>query len=204
MSASSKIRIAIVGAGPAGLALARILLRKPPSLSTKPPVPFTVTVFDRDNSPLNPIHRPQGGSLDLHADSGQLGIQEANVWDAFVAKAHYEAQGWRVDDRLGQTAAEVSEEAGKDRNKPEIGRAELRNVLAHDIEALSGVTVCWGLKVMRVEFLQSKFRLHFEGKDNKSDESCLFDVVVGADGTWSQVRSIVSSSKPLAVIDSKD
>src|SRR6202012_6039244 len=121
MSSIPGIEIAIIGAGPAGLALARILVRETPPPGAKTPMPASITLFDRDPSPSDPVRRPQGGSLDLHEDSGQLGVREAGVWQAFLTKAHYEAQGWRVDDKYGQVAVQVTEEAGMDRNKPEIG-----------------------------------------------------------------------------------
>ena len=52
-------RIAIVGAGPGGLVLARIVHTKG----------IATTIFERE--PVS-SSRHQGGSLDMHADAGQF------------------------------------------------------------------------------------------------------------------------------------
>ena len=90
-------RIAIVGAGPAGLALARIIAikvtgAKAQSQSSHVPHPFTIILFERDVSPTDPIYRPQGGSLDLHATSGQKAVKGCQSWDEFLWRARYDSQ----------------------------------------------------------------------------------------------------------------
>ena len=61
--------VAVVGAGPAGLTLARLLQIRG----------FSVRIFERDASP---IARRQGGSLDLRPDSGQRAIRDAGLGEA--------------------------------------------------------------------------------------------------------------------------
>jgi 2-polyprenyl-6-methoxyphenol hydroxylase-like FAD-dependent oxidoreductase len=61
-------RIAVVGAGPAGLTLARVLQRHG----------MTATLYERDRGPED---RPQGGTLDLHADTGQQALAATAVAD---------------------------------------------------------------------------------------------------------------------------
>ncbi|WP_442948916.1 FAD-dependent oxidoreductase [Nostoc sp.] len=61
--------VAIVGAGPAGLTLARLLQMRG----------FSVRVFERDDSPTS---RTQGGSLDLRPNSGQRAIRQAGLGQA--------------------------------------------------------------------------------------------------------------------------
>jgi 2-polyprenyl-6-methoxyphenol hydroxylase-like FAD-dependent oxidoreductase len=194
MSFLPAIHVAIVGAGPAGLAFARLLFRETQIAFPGKTVPLSVALFDSDLSPFHPVHRPQGGSLDLHKDSGQLALQEAGLWEAFISKARYDAQGWRVDGKDGEAVLQMNEEAGKDRDKPEIGRAELRQLLADGIEGLPGSTMSWARKVMDLCEEQGRFRLVLEENDAAKEQSELFDVVVGADGTWSRVRNIVSQS----------
>src|ERR1700743_3269770 len=67
-------RIAIVGGGPGGLTLARLLQLKGAS----------VKVYERD---FNSDARIQGAIVDLHFDSGLKVIEAAGLMDAF--KANY-------------------------------------------------------------------------------------------------------------------
>lgn len=185
-----------MGAGPAGLSLARIIVRQAwgGSLTSKNHYPFSITLFDRDLSPTNPTQRPQGGSLDLHADSGQLALREAGLWDEFIGHARYDAQGWRVDDQHGKQAAQVSEDAGKDRDKPEIGRAELRTLLGQKIEEIDCIEIHWGKRCLGVSKEQGQFRIIGEDVHSPEADTTPFDLVIGADGTWSHVRPLVSDN----------
>src|ERR1700710_1827276 len=83
-----KLKVGIVGAGPGGLTLARIL-----SLHG-----ISATVFERE---LLSTARPQGGSLDMHVDSGQLAIQCAGLATEFKRIARYEDQEGRIYDQHG-------------------------------------------------------------------------------------------------------
>src|SRR5205809_821255 len=65
-------RIAIAGAGPCGLTLARLLQQKGAD----------VRVFELESSTAA---RNQGGSLDLHEDSGQLALRKAGLHELFLA-----------------------------------------------------------------------------------------------------------------------
>ena len=81
-------RIAIIGGGPGGLMLARLLQLRG----------IGATVFERDS---NANDRPQGGSLDLHADTGQHAFRIAGLEAAFLAEARFEDQGDRLYDHRG-------------------------------------------------------------------------------------------------------
>ena len=70
---TSKPHIAIVGGGPGGLMLARLLLLRG----------FRSTVFERDRDAGD---RPQGGSLDLHGDTGQRAMLIAGLENEFNAR----------------------------------------------------------------------------------------------------------------------
>ena len=63
-------RIAIIGAGPWGLTLARILQHNG--------MPFIIFELDQDRSA-----RDQGSMVDLHPKSGQLALREAGLFEDF-------------------------------------------------------------------------------------------------------------------------
>ena len=63
-------QVAIVGGGPGGLTLARLLQLKGAS----------VKVYERD---LNKAARVQGSPLDLHDESGLAAIRKANLLEEF-------------------------------------------------------------------------------------------------------------------------
>ena len=169
----SPSRIAIVGGGPGGLMLARLLQERG----------LAVTVFERD---AHAAERPQGGSLDLHGETGQRAIRLAGLEDAFLAAARPEDQGDRLYDPEGRLLFD-RDGAGDDR--PEIDRAALRNIL---LDALDPGIVRWGSRVGRIEQLDDGgVRVVAGGLAER------FDLVVGADGAWSRVRPLLTDVAPL-------
>jgi len=166
-------RIAIVGGGPAGLTLARILHASG----------FQSTVFERD---ADPYERPQGGTLDLHQGSGLLALERAGLMPAVKAIARYDDQGARVLNKAGHVLFDDSGEKG---NRPEVDRTALRATM---ISALPDGNVRWGCTV-RGAFEQGSgnWNLRFDhGVEGP------FDLVVGADGTWSRIRPMLSPYQP--------
>ncbi|KAJ3333009.1 hypothetical protein HDU93_008833 [Gonapodya sp. JEL0774] len=75
------LRILIIGAGPAGLVLARILQLRGAT---------NVVVIERDP---HRNYRPQGGSLDLRDDSGQWALRMAGLHAEFMKLARPEGEG---------------------------------------------------------------------------------------------------------------
>ncbi len=177
-------KIAIIGGGPGGLTLANIL--------QKNEVPFVVFELDTSANVRN-----QGGSLDLHPQGGQAALREAGLWDQFVKHSRPESDVLKIVRQSGEVLwdgngpdARVVAEEEKFDHRPEIDRAVLKDILA---SAVKPEYFKWGKKLTEVvESQPGKYDLHFAdgtiGKD--------FDVVVGADGAWSKVRSLLTDIKP--------
>ncbi|MES1224989.1 MAG: NAD(P)-binding protein, partial [Bacteroidota bacterium] len=72
MSTIRNKKIAVIGGGPGGLTLARLLQMNN----------VNVTVYERDE---HKDARQQGATLDLHDDSGLKAIREAGLVEAFMA-----------------------------------------------------------------------------------------------------------------------
>ena len=168
-------RIAVVGAGPGGLMCARVLQRHG----------VGIDVYDTDASV---DARDPGGTLDLHADSGQIAIEDAGLLDEFNALARPEGQAKsRLDHRGNVLAAFVPDE--DDDAAPEIDRAQLRIMLSEHVEP---GTVRWGHKLLDATALgDGTRRLEFAG-----GVTVEADLVIGADGAWSRVRPLLSDAAP--------
>jgi 2-polyprenyl-6-methoxyphenol hydroxylase-like FAD-dependent oxidoreductase len=170
---TTTLRIAIIGGGPAGLTLANLLHVNG----------IECTVFERDS---NQYERPQGGTLDLHEGSGLLALERAGLIPAFQAIARYDDQGSRVLDKNGSVLFEDDSTNG---NRPEVDRTALRAML---LAALPGGIVQWS-RTLRDVLTQTDgtWALSFDhGVEGP------FDLVVGADGTWSRIRPLLSPYKP--------
>lgn len=167
-------RIAIIGGGPGGLTLARILYLHG----------MEATVFEQE---ADPLHRPQGGTLDLHEDSGLLALRDAGLMDAFRHIARYEDQGTRLFDQAGTLL--FDDNGATDGSRPEVDRTALRSML---LDALPGNLVRWNHAVQEITSgPYGGWNLHFgEGRTEA------FDLVIGADGTWSRVRPLLSPYAP--------
>lgn len=171
---NSSLRVAIVGGGPAGLTLARILTING----------FTASVFERERGPLE---RPQGGTLDLHVESGQLALKKAGLEDAFHTIARYEDQGSRLMDKHARLLFEDPSPAAGDR--PEVDRTALRQIL---LDSLPADCVKWDVNVTEIRQASATcWTLHQGDKVHGP-----FDLVVGADGAWSKVRPLLSRYQP--------
>ena len=168
--------VAIVGAGPAGATLARLMHMRG----------FTVQVIERDASSTA---RPQGGSLDLRPDSGQRAIDAAELGDVFARFSRDEAKAFRMIDSQGNELPGMGEETHEDPG-PEIDRKDLRQLL---LDSLAPGTVAWGHVVQDVlPETDGRWRL-----DIKDQASIAADFVIGADGIGSKVRHRLTSVQPV-------
>ncbi|PTL75481.1 NAD(P)/FAD-dependent oxidoreductase [Vitiosangium sp. GDMCC 1.1324] len=174
-SSSRSPRIAIIGGGPGGLVLARVLQMRG----------LTPTVFEQEASPTA---RPQGGTLDMHADSGQVALRLAGLDTQFSALARPEGQDERILDKTGAVVFEQRAEPGESHH-PEIDRGDLRRLL---LESLNDGVVRWGYSLRAVRPVgEGRHEALF---DNGTTET--FDLIVGADGAWSRVRPLLSEARP--------
>jgi 2-polyprenyl-6-methoxyphenol hydroxylase-like FAD-dependent oxidoreductase len=171
-------RIAIIGAGPAGLAVARTL-----HLAGIRP-----TIYDADASLAS---RNQGGTLDLHADSGQIAIEDMHLEAEFAALARPEGQSHRM---LAPDGTVLSEQIAAPDTfaAPEIDRGQLRTMLAESVLAGDPDAIRWSHRVERVETnADGSSTISFTGR-----EAVVADLVIGADGGWSRVRRILTDALP--------
>jgi 2-polyprenyl-6-methoxyphenol hydroxylase-like FAD-dependent oxidoreductase len=168
--------IAIVGAGPAGATLARLLLDQG----------FLVNIYESDASIDS---RPQGGSLDLRADSGRRAIDRAGLGSTFERESRSEARAFRMMNSDGKELPGAGDETHENAG-PEIDRGDLRRML---INSLPAGTINWDHKVDAVDRLEGgKWCLSFAGQ-----ASIEADFVVGADGVGSKVRQRLTDIAPI-------
>ncbi|KAJ7646807.1 hypothetical protein FB45DRAFT_182160 [Roridomyces roridus] len=173
--------IAIVGAGLGGLACARIL-----QLQNTP-----VVIYEREP---NPASRQQGGSLDMHSNSGTKALEMARLMDEFKKVARYDDQGMKIVGKDGVVYYEDPEVPPEQQvsDRPEIDRTQLRKLFLDPLD--SGV-IRWSHGVSKVtqDSATNKCTIHFL---DPAFEPAVHDFVIGADGTWSRVRPTVSPTLP--------
>jgi 2-polyprenyl-6-methoxyphenol hydroxylase-like FAD-dependent oxidoreductase len=178
-TSSNKSSIAIIGGGPGGLMLARLL-----HLSS---IPFTI--FERDSSPDN---RQVSGTLDVHPGTGQAALKQAGLLDQFNGLARFGVRT-RIVDSQAKKLVDLDEAFGElkaEDMRPEIDRIDLQRILQG---AIPLEHVRWGSKVRDVRRNDAgAVAIHL---DDGSVESG-FRLVVGADGAWSKVRSLFTAVSP--------
>jgi 2-polyprenyl-6-methoxyphenol hydroxylase-like FAD-dependent oxidoreductase len=79
-------------------------------------------------------------------------------------------------------------------DRPEIDRVKLRGML---LDSLQPGTVMWNKKLRSVEKSSTpaaQYDLHFVSGVEEN-----FDIVVGADGAWSKVRSFLTETQPFCL-----
>ncbi|WP_138989567.1 NAD(P)/FAD-dependent oxidoreductase [Larkinella sp. C7] len=169
-------KIAIVGGGPGGLTLARLLQLNG----------ATVKVYERD---FNAEVRVQGATLDLHEESGLEALRRAGLIDAFYANYRPEAGKLRILDK--HLVVKMDTHAGDDfeENRPEIDRGPLRNIL---LASLHPETVVWDRQLVTMTAHQDGWLLQF-----KNGTSATADLVIAADGARSAIRPFITAIKPV-------
>lgn len=133
--------------------------------------------------------------MDLHRDMGQLALREAGLFGDFQKHSLPAAEATKLVKSDGRVVWDENDadNAGVDysRDRPEIDRSRLRDILLDSIQLDS---IQWGRKLVRVEPAEGddvKYNLHFADGVEVG-----FDLVVGADGAWSRVRSLLTDQLP--------
>ena len=168
-------RIAIVGAGPAGLTLGVLL--------HKHNIPFTV--FELRAQPTDTELDEPSGLLDLHEDTGLAAIRACDLMDEFTPLTSICSQAMAIADGKGNILHRTD---GGPENRPEIARNDLTRLL---LRKLPADCVRWGRKLVSVARDDAITTLDF-GPHGTED----FDLVVGADGAWSRVRPLLTDVQP--------
>jgi len=174
-------QVAIVGGGPGGLTLARLLQLNG----------AVVKVYERD---LSPEVRIQGSTLDLHDDSGLKALEKAGLMNAFKENYRPGADLLMVTDQYANVVydqhEEVYEEAfGEAHFRPEIDRGPLRRIL---LASLEKETVVWNKYLISLSENEGGWLLQF-----KDGTVASADLVIGADGANSKIRKFVTDSTPV-------
>jgi len=167
--------VTIIGAGLGGLVLACALHQHG----------VAVAVYEREASP---DARSQGGLLDLHEESGQQALRAIGLHESFGRLVCPGEDAKRIVDRNGTVLLDRPPDPRSAR--PEIERGELRRLL---LDALPPGLVRWGHKVVTVSAAGTgRHAVHFA--DGSTVQTTL---LIGADGAWSRVRSLLTDARPV-------
>jgi tetracycline 11a-monooxygenase, tetracycline resistance protein len=166
-------KVAIIGAGPVGLTMAKLLQQNG----------VDVTVYERDTDPQARIW---GGTLDLQKGSGQEAMKKAGLLQTYYDLSL--PMGVSFADEKGNILSTRNPTPENQFDNPEINRNALRKML---LDSLKSDTVVWDRKLTGLDEqnlpVGGKWILNF---DNKPDATA--DFVIVANGGMSKARNFVS------------
>lgn len=173
-------KVAIVGGGPGGLTLAKLLQLKG----------VEVKVYERD---LNKNARVQGSPLDLHDESGLAALRKVGLLDDFknnfmVGADQSTITNHKAEIFFSDHGEKQDENFGDEHFRPEIDRGVLRKIL---LESLAPETIVWNSHFLSMTQQDEGWLLHFKNK-----ESVYADIVIGSDGANSKIRPYLTDIKP--------
>ncbi|KAL5313230.1 hypothetical protein ACEPPN_018963 [Leptodophora sp. 'Broadleaf-Isolate-01'] len=174
-------KVAIIGAGPAGLVCARLL--------KVADIDVEISVFERDPTPTSRIFR--GGSLDLHGDSGLIAIKKAGLFEKAKKWLRWDGEEIFVSDKNGTIVFHMKDPPKTDLadyERPEIDREMLKELL---LESVGKENVQWGKVLHSID--TSNRTIAFRDGTTAGP----FDLTIGADGAFSKLRDVVTDVKPV-------
>ncbi|OAA53713.1 salicylate hydroxylase [Cordyceps fumosorosea ARSEF 2679] len=182
MHKPSSPRIAIVGGGPAGLTLGALLHQRR--------IPFTV--FELRPEPSAAAWAAPSGMLDLHEGDGLRAIRACGLYDEFLPLTGECSEEYVLADKFGERVVLKSDD--DDAKRPEQARPEIsRNNLAKLLlTRIPPESVRWDSRLHAAEHNDGVTTLDFGGGRPREE----FDLVVGADGAWSRVRTLLTRVRP--------
>jgi 2-polyprenyl-6-methoxyphenol hydroxylase-like FAD-dependent oxidoreductase len=174
-------KIAIVGGGPGGLTLARLLQTNG----------IEVKVYERDK---DASVRQQGATLDLHYESGLKALREGGLIEEFKKNYRPGADRLIVADKNAvahyiDTDDAIMENWDSEHFRPEIDRGPLRDLL---IASLQKGTIVWDAKFSALKKNGEGWDLVFE-----NGTSAYADLVIAADGANSKIRNYITDIAPV-------
>lgn len=178
---TQNLKIAIVGGGPGGLTLARLLQLNG----------ATVKVYERD---LDKHARVQGATLDLHTESGLKALEKAGLLDAFKENYRPGADRLCITDQNAHVVFDEGKDTeaavtfGHEHFRPEIDRGPLRKIL---LDSLDPDTVIWDSQFKAMRQTGDTWVLDFH-----NGSSATADLVIAADGANSKIRPLITDIKP--------
>lgn len=166
-------RIAIIGAGPGGLTLGLLLHQAA--------IPFTI-YEKRARYTAAQLSLPSG-MLDLHDESGLRAIRACGLYDKFLPHTADCQEFMRILNKDGTVTHEYRGRGAR----PEISRHSLIDIF---LSSIPEQRIAWGHKLESAKHHNGATTLDF------SSVTAEADLVIGADGTWSRIRPLLSSIKP--------
>jgi len=127
--------------------------------------------------------------LDLHDESGIAAIKECDLFDEFLKRTGECSEQQKVSDKDGNI---LHKDDGELSERPEISRHALTKLLISHIPTNQ---IKWNHKLLSTTSSTTSGRTEIE-LDFGPNGKHTFDLVIGADGAWSKVRSLLTDVKP--------
>lgn len=173
-------KVAIVGGGPGGLILARLLQLQG----------VQVHLYERDT---NKNARVQGSPLDMHEGSGLAALRKAQLLNEFRNNFLPGADKKLITDHQAKVFfsdhdTNIEENFGDAYFRPEIDRGALRHIL---LNSLQPGTVVWNSHFISMHTQGEGWLLRF-----KNGSVAYADLIIAADGANSKLRPYITSIEP--------